>query len=140
MFITIPITPKVQNMLSALFPAGYPPIFFMPVAQWPGMPGSAGSYPLAGNYGLYLTLGFGSDTSTSTQSLSPAPTPILPTVSLPCTGMPLANPMAPVPSSSLQNIPDIVMWFQSLDHHPERNHDGISFAQFGPILRGKHFI
>jgi hypothetical protein len=40
---------------------------------------------------------------------------------------------------SMADMPEIVHWFKSLDEHDQQNKDGITFAPYGPILRGKGF-
>jgi hypothetical protein len=59
-----------------------------------------------------------------------------------------AQPAAPpissqsIPSTSRPSQADIpiVQWFTYLDQVEERNKDGITFAQYGPILRQNQFI
>jgi hypothetical protein len=36
-------------------------------------------------------------------------------------------------------IPDLISWFKFLDHHEQRNKDGITFTPFGNILKDRGF-
>ena len=39
----------------------------------------------------------------------------------------------------LKPVPELVEWFAYLDMHGGRNQDGIVYADFGPVLKGKGF-
>lgn len=45
-----------------------------------------------------------------------------------------------ISSVPLSDVPDILQWFRYLDKHEEHNKDGITFSEYGPILRGKGFV
>ena len=57
--------------------------------------------------------------------------------------MPLPSPSLPIsggPSVSV-NIPDnVVDWFAYLNRHEKRNKHGISFMEYGPILKEQGFV
>jgi hypothetical protein len=40
----------------------------------------------------------------------------------------------------LHEYPEVTRWFQFLDEHAERSKDGIHFAQYGAVLKGKGFL
>ncbi|KAL4071931.1 hypothetical protein J3A83DRAFT_4412025 [Scleroderma citrinum] len=46
----------------------------------------------------------------------------------------------PSPYLRVSDTTDIVSWFSALDHHEQRNKDGIIFTPFGAILKAKGFL
>jgi hypothetical protein len=58
-------------------------------------------------------------------------------------------PYPPFPTSNAQaastpitavDYPEVTRWFRFLDEHDHRNKDGIIFAPYGAILKGKGFL
>ena len=56
----------------------------------------------------------------------------------------IANSVMGQPTSSTGASPDaasidIIAWFEMLDHHPQRNKDGILYSKYGPLLKEMDF-
>ncbi|KAK2462216.1 hypothetical protein APHAL10511_005763 [Amanita phalloides] len=81
------------------------------------------------------------DIMKSSQSAS-APATITPPQAAP--GSQIANSVMGQPTSSTSASPDaasidIIAWFEMLDHHPQRNKDGILYSKYGPLLKEMDF-
>ena len=81
------------------------------------------------------------DIMKSSQSAS-APTTITPPLAAPSsqssssvTGQQANSTSASPDAASI----DIITWFEMLDHHPQRNKDGIVYSKYGPLLKEMDF-
>ena len=51
---------------------------------------------------------------------------------------PQAGPVPSLPAAG--DIPDVIDWFAYLDKHEQWNCDGVTYEQFGPILKSHGFV
>ncbi|KAG9309056.1 hypothetical protein JVU11DRAFT_11094 [Chiua virens] len=119
------------------------PAWFMPPQAW-GMHGHAGhpSGPgLAVNTPNTLfppgTSAGSGECTPSPSKPSPGPSPTALPSALSKTSSQASG--SPLLSFDDMDAPDIISWFKSLDCHPKRKRNNLSYAPFGPVLQKKGF-
>ena len=110
-----------------------PQVFVYPLWNPPGYQGSQAGYPPGPGPGLGQGLESqqGSQRGRSVSPMSQGAT---------SSGNNTTRSSSPFRINvDISEIPDIISWFKSLDHHDQRNKDGITFTPFGTILKDQGF-